>query len=248
MHTSHRVEGGDEAVAEPKAGVVRGNAVRAAFTVPEEQAHHTRHARDEVERVLHPIPDGIGHADGVEANAQPVHWVALARQGSVDRIKAFGQGTASGQVGTERGGLFRGRELFVEQEIDDVLNVQGGQFSDGIAAVVHAFGRGHERCSARADGDATEPGVEVRGGDGEKWLVVAHRCTEPASAALRINPALDRSGLSRGQRKPDAPTCLEVLRHMQADGVPFHAKSIGGIDARAGASNLPPCTHRTEVL
>ena len=103
--------------------------------------------------------------------------MAFAGQGRVHGSDPIGHCTTGRQIRAECSGLFCVGELLVEQEIDDVLHVHGREFSDGVSAVVHALGGGHEGGPAGAHGDAAEPRVEVSRGDRQEGFVVGHRCT-----------------------------------------------------------------------
>ena len=73
----------------------------------------------------------------------------------------LGDGASCGQISTKSRGLFGGWQLFVEEQIHHVLWGMVRQFRNGITAVVHPLGGRHERSTAGANGDATQPGIEV---------------------------------------------------------------------------------------
>ena len=70
-----KFEGVNEAVDEIHRCVVSGNVVSSTLSDSENEAHQTRHSGDEIERVLLPVLSGFQHPQGVDADAQPIHWV-----------------------------------------------------------------------------------------------------------------------------------------------------------------------------
>ena len=141
--------------------VVIWNVVASALSNPEQEAHHTRHASDEVEGVVLPITRGVQHAQGVNANAQPIHGVAILRQGGKHSGDAVRNMASGGEVCLEALRLFGGWQLFVEEKIDDVFRWVVSEFCDGVAAIMDAFGGRDERGATGANWDASKTRVEV---------------------------------------------------------------------------------------
>ena len=110
----------------------------------------------------------------MDAHTEPIHGVAVTWQGAEHRIDGGGNGPTGLKVVAEgRGRGFVGKFL-VEEQVNHVLGLESGQFSNRVTAVVNSFFGGDERGTTGTHRNATHARVEVLAGDGEQVLVVAH--------------------------------------------------------------------------